>query len=102
LGKTRTLDALKKELRRVIAFPQQYPPVSDAIIARNGEIWIGNTRQLPGKTVWTVYEPNQGRRLARVEIPSRFRIRAISRDLAVAVVKDEFDVEQLAFLRVRH
>ncbi|MCH7563504.1 MAG: hypothetical protein IH968_06745 [Gemmatimonadetes bacterium] len=81
----------EEEVRESIFLPPHYPPVSGALIATDGSIWIGREAQLNSSVTWNVLS-STGEWIANLTIPSGFTVHAVSGDHVWGLTHDEFDV----------
>lgn len=76
------------------------PPFAALEMDDAGNLWMADYDDYirpPG--VWSVYDP-EGRLMARIRMPERFRPMHMGADFVLGVERDEFDVEHVRMYRV--
>ena len=91
-----TEDAAERRKARsdyeALQYPDRTPAYVDMLTVRDGHLWIEAFR-LPGEPqVWRVYTA-EGKRVATVEMPPRFRLMEAGDDYVLGVARDDTDVE---------
>lgn len=77
------------------------PPFAALEIDDAGNIWLADYDDRIGPAgAWSVHDPD-GRLIARIHMPDRFRPMHIGGDFVLGVERDEFDVEHVRMYRVR-
>jgi hypothetical protein len=80
--------------------PPSRPAFGRILIAATGELWVADFAAPPADpAAWRVFAPD-GRWLATVAMPQRFRLEAVGRDRVAGVWRDEFDVERVRVHRL--
>lgn len=80
--------------RNAINLPEFQPPVSEAQLASDGQLWIRRQDNLTPRIAWLVISPD-GEALANVHIPRGVEPLWMSTDFVWASSRDEFDVPWL-------
>lgn len=87
------------QLRRGIIIPRHLPPITAALIAQNGDVWL-RRENVPGATVrWNVLS-GQGDVLALFSLPKRVRPIHIDATHVYAAETDDLDVPYLVRYRI--
>jgi len=84
-----------------IPFPDVRPAYGRILADSEGAIWVGDFA-LPGQNAprWRVFGAD-GRWLATVDVPNRFRVLAVGTDRVLGVARDELDVERVEVRRLQ-
>jgi hypothetical protein len=91
-----TVRAGLERLPRVAGRPAHGP----FVVADNGDIWLSDFPDpATQRADWTVFDAD-GVALARVRVPSGFRLFTIDGDRLLGVVRDELDVEYVRVYRL--
>ncbi len=93
------LPAAEREDRRrfleTLPGPPTMPAFGRILVAPSGEIWV--SQHAPASldpAAWTVFD-GDGRLLAVVPMPERFRLEAVGQGRIAGVWRDEYDVEHV-------
>jgi len=83
-----------------VPFPDVRPAYGRILTDSQGAIWVAEYA-LPGEDAprWHVFD-GDGRWLATVEVPARFRVLAVGADRVLGVTRDELDVERIEVRRL--
>lgn len=84
-------------VRESLFVPASYPPVTRALVAKDGSVWLRG-RDEPGGAMWTVLDPT-GNPTALVREPARTRFIELD-DGLWAVERDDDDVESIVRYRL--
>jgi hypothetical protein len=107
----RTVDALLESLPRPeraarraflesLPVPPSRPAFGRILVAATGEVWVADFAAPPADPLaWRVFAPD-GRWLATVAVPVRFRLEAVGRDRVAGVWRDDLDVERIRVHRL--
>ncbi len=88
-----------RAIRDVLYQPDFLPPVTGAVIGRDGTVWI-KRESIPGDSIaWNVID-ELGNMVGVLTLPKNLRVRQVQRDLVWAVELDEFDVPYVVRFRV--
>jgi hypothetical protein len=84
-----------------VPFPDVRPAYGRILTDPEGAIWVADYA-LPGEDAprWEVFD-GDGRWLATVDVPRRFRVLAVGADRVLGVARDELDVERVEVRRIR-
>lgn len=79
-------------LRDALFLPDTYPPASNALIARNGEVWVARERVHRADIVtWEIFSA-EGVRSAEIELPKRFFPLLVTDEEIWGTETDDLDV----------
>ena len=84
-------------VREALFVPASYPPVTQALVANDGSVWLRGRDDRAG-TMWTILDP-AGNPVARVREPARTRFLDLDGGLW-AVERDADDVESIVRYRL--
>lgn len=85
--------------RRYWRIPKHYPPITDVVVARSGDVWLRRNRGEEGSASWMVVAQD-GRVQAHVAAPANLRILFVGEFAVWGVLKGEFDVEIVVKYRI--
>ena len=89
----------RTELRRVLLRPRLLPVIADALLGRDGTIWLRKESGGSEEAEWLVLTP-AGRQFGIVKLPASTRILDVSATGALGVTRDEDDLEHPFWMRV--
>ncbi len=99
LGPDADPEQLRAQLRTLadVPLPDRYPVVEEAIVERDGTIWLRIWRppwSNDGASGWRVFDPS-GAYLGDVKVPAGFRIFSVEGDRLLGVYSDDLGVERV-------
>ena len=89
----------RTELQRVLLRPRLLPVIADALLGRDGTIWLRKESGGSEEAEWLVLTP-AGRQFGIVKLPASTRILDVSATGALGVTRDEDDLEHPFWMRV--
>ena len=83
------------EMYQSMPLPERLPAYTKLLLAETGELWARRYR-MRGESMdhWDVFAPD-GVHLGRVNVPTSFQVKEISRNQAVGIATDELGVERV-------
>lgn len=95
-----TAATLERWIRNELYLPDHLPPVSDAVLGRDGTIWLRREAQGGDAVDWLVLDYH-GEPIGTVALPSRLTVMAADRDAVWGVEMDDLDVPYIVRYAVR-
>ena len=94
-----TLREAEKAVREKMTIPATYPPVTAAVAASDGSLWLGLRARSDGTRIWWVIS-REGNITAQLRTPSGVQVRAVQGSTVWAAERDELDVPYITKYRV--
>jgi len=94
-----TLREAEKAVREKMTIPATYPPVTTAVAASDGSLWLGLRPREDETRIWWVLGQD-GNLTAQVMTPPGVQVRAVQGSTVWAVERDELDVPYITKYRV--
>ena len=84
-----------------MSYPETMPVFGRMLVDAAGHLWVQDyaAEYLERPIDWSVFDPD-GRLIARVTVPVRFRITQIGEDWVLGVQRDEMDVQYVRVHRL--
>ncbi|MFW6201787.1 MAG: hypothetical protein ACOC8B_04365, partial [Gemmatimonadota bacterium] len=94
------LRRIAEDAIRAMPFPDSMPYHGPLVVADDGESWLARySPDADEPTRWLVFGPD-GRVVARVQTPARFRLSQVGTDFVIGVARDALDVERVVVYRL--
>lgn len=97
-GKFSSVADAKSHVSRVLPIPAFYPPVSEAVVANDGSLWLRGADTGRPQLDWHVYDASL-KPVHTVSLPSELAVRAVTDELVVGVTKDSDDLPRIDVFR---
>jgi hypothetical protein len=96
----RPIPKLEELLRRNTRVPSFQPPVTQALLAADGSVWLRREDVHVAAVRWTILDP-AGEPAGEVSVPAGTRILYVDADTVWGVERDVLDVEYAVRYRLR-
>jgi hypothetical protein len=91
---------IERALRGADAIPATLPPVTAAVTAQDGTIWLRREESAGPEQPWLVVS-GTGETLATVLLPAGVEVSNARGDVLVAIETDDLDVQYIVLYRIR-